>query len=319
MKNALANLYYFLKIIILITVLITLFVYLKNHEQVFYKIKTLSLKSLFALGSLHLLNIVAQSFVYYRPFKLEKLNFTLHEIIGLSFTTELFNHFLPAKAGTIVKMSYLKKTHGLNISTFLSINFALVVTSFSLLSFFGLGYIYLFNEHTSIVWNIAEIICWSLLISLFLIITINKSIHKIFKINRKINPRPYLKNGKLIFSALLIYAIVILLYPLRTELSFNLIGVSLTLSQSIELSFSLIVISLFQILPGNIGVKEAITVFLAQRFGVSAEAAVLASLIDRAVLIIILTPSSLYFYWSLFLKKNIRFSTIAERAEQISP
>ena len=63
--------------------------------------------------------------------------------------------------------------------------------------------------------------------------------------------------------------------------------------------------SFFQVLPGNIGVKELITTYISSHYGINFETALLASLIDRGVLLVFLLPVGFYFYWELFLDATL--------------
>ena len=75
--------------------------------------------------------------------------------------------------------------------------------------------------------------------------------------------------------------------------------------KSFEISLILLGSSFFQVLPGNVGVKEVATAYIAQQYGIQFETALLASLIDRAILLLFLFPLGSYFYWDLLLDASL--------------
>jgi uncharacterized membrane protein YbhN (UPF0104 family) len=156
-----------------------------------------------------------------------------------------------------------------------------------------------------LVFSLLESIFISLSITGIMLFWGTDFITKVLKIKRITTPKFYLSDLKLTSTVTLLYLGMFLIYPLRVFLSFNAIGIHLNASQGIEISLVLLVLSLFQILPGNIGIKELLTAYIASNYGITFEMAILASLIDRAILFVFIFPTGSYFYWDLFLNKPI--------------
>jgi uncharacterized membrane protein YbhN (UPF0104 family) len=63
------------------------------------------------------------------------------------------------------------------------------------------------------------------------------------------------------------------LYPIKIFISFKAIGIELSIFDSLEISLILLATSLFQVLPGNIGVKEIVTAYIGKQYGIEFEVA----------------------------------------------
>jgi uncharacterized protein (TIRG00374 family) len=141
----------------------------------------------------------------------------------------------------------------------------------------------------------------ALTVSSFLLIFASELLTKMFKMERKYSPKKYLLDKKIVLVSIGCYLGMFVLYPIKVYLSFKAVGIHIHFIDSFEISLILLASSFFQILPGNIGVKEVATAYIAQEYGIQFETALLASLVDRAILLLFLFPTGAYFYWDLFL------------------
>jgi uncharacterized membrane protein YbhN (UPF0104 family) len=212
---------------------------------------------------------------------------------------------LPAKGGTAIRMLYINEKKNLEIREFLSMGLAVVLTGFSLLGIVGTIYCHYFLKIHNIVFIALESLFIALVISSFLLIFASEMVTKIFKLEQKYSPKKYLTDKKIVLVSLLAYTGMFILYPIKVYLSFKAIGVHIHLADSFEISLILLGSSFFQVLPGNIGVKEVATAYIAQQYGIQFETALLASLIDRAILLLFLFPLGSYFYWDLLLDSKL--------------
>lgn len=310
MKNWLKNFYSTFISLLSIFILVGLTLYVHKNQSNLIKLSTIELKYILALMSVYCLQYLLLGLTYKIPLKKHDIHLTIREWFGLSLTSEMFNTVLPAKGGTAIRMLFLKEKKDLPMTSFLSIGFTMVVSGFTFLGLVGFLYSHYYIQKTHIIFTLMECIFISLFISGFILFFAAETFSKLFKVKRRISPKPYLKDKKILSSAIGLYALMFALYPLKIFISFKAIGIHLPLSQCLEIGLALSVSSIFQILPGNMGVKEVLTAYIAQHYGINFEAALLASLIDRAILFTFILPMGLVFYWELFLERKIpRFST----------
>ncbi len=317
------KIYHFSLILISFLLISGLFIYVDKNSAAFSQLKNLRLDIIFALILIHILHFYFLGLTQSSPLKKHNILLTFREWFGLCLSSELLNILLPANGGTGVRMLYLNENKRLPIREFLSLSFAMLLIGFSFLGFIGLVYCQFFLKKNHMVFSILESLFLSLIISGVVLMFATEAFGKIFKFKRKISPKSYLKDLKLTSFITLCWSGMFALYPLKIYLSFLAIGVHLNFSQSLEFSLVLLVASLFQVLPGNIGVKEIVTAYIGKQYGIQIEVALLASLIDRAILMLFLFPVGLYFYWELFLGASLPTLSLLnprpKRLEQTSP
>lgn len=297
--------YHSILFILSLALLIGLGFYVQKNSTTFSQLKTIRIEYILLLVGIHAFNYWLLGMTHKLPLKKHQINLKFKEWYGLCMTSELFNMLLPAKGGTGIRMLYLKDKKGLAMREFLSMSFAIVLIGFTFLGFIGLAYCQFFLKKNHVVFTLLESIFFALTISGMLLIFATEAIGKLFKMKRKYSPKVYLKDSRLTGLATLCWIGMFLLYPVKVYLSFIAIGIDLNFSDSFEISLILLAASLFQVLPGNIGVKEIVTAYIGKQYGIEFETALLASLIDRAILLLFLFPVGFYFYWQLFLEASL--------------
>lgn len=274
--------------------------YIYKHANQFLKVVNIAPRFIFSITVLHGIHYVFLGLTHKLPLDKHNIKLGFKEWFGLCLMSELFNSFLPAKGGSAIRMTYLKQKYNFSIHTFLTMSFSIIVTSFTILGIIGTIYCHFIFNQKEIIFSFLESIFISLSISGLILITMNESISKILKIRRQISSMFYFSDIKLILKCTFIYLFMFSLYPLRIYLCFKAIGEPIKLVDSFELGFVILAVSIFELLPGNIGIKEIATAYVATRYGIKFENALVASLIDRAILFIFLVPMGSYFYWNLF-------------------
>lgn len=279
--------------------------YVHKNEETFEKLKSIQLHFILLLVMIHALNYYLLGLTHKMPLKKHNIILKFKEWYGLCMASELFNMLLPAKGGTGIRMLYIKDKKGLSMREFLSMSFAIVLTGFTFLGIAGTLYCLFFLQKQHPVFTILESIFVALSVSGIILIFATEALGKLFNFKRKYTPKTYLMDFKLSTMATLCWIGMFILYPVKVYLSFKAIGVNLNFTDSFEISLILLAASLFQVMPGNIGVKEIITAYIGKQFGIDFEIALLASLIDRAILMLFLFPVGFYFYWQLFLDASL--------------
>lgn len=323
MSSRAKKIYHTSLILLSIILIVGVIVYIKHSSITIAQLKNLHPVYMLALVALHALGFWFLGFTQAMPLKKQNIEIKTREWYGLSVVAELFNMILPANGGTGVRMMYMKDKKNLPIRQFLSMNFAVILTGFTMLGIFGSLYFqYVLNKNDD-VFKLLESLFIALALSGILLLVFSEVIGKLFKIKRKYSPKIYLFDSMFALKATLVWFAFFALYPLKIYLSFLAIGVHIGASESFEISLILLVASFFQILPGNMGIKELITAYISSHYGINFETALLASLIDRGVLLLFLLPVGFYFYWELFLDAALPNVAIAlfrpSRSEQTSP
>lgn len=299
------KIYHSALLIFSLALLLGLGFYVQKNSASFEQLKTVQIKFIAALIFIHAFNYWLLGLTHKLPLKVHDINLKIKEWYGLCMVSELFNMLLPAKGGTGIRMLYINDKKGLPMREFLSMSFAIVLLGFTFLGIVGIFYCRFFITKTHLVFTLLESIFIALSVSGVILLFASEAFHKIFKMKKKYSPKIYLKNIKLSSLATLCWIGMFLLYPIKVYLSFLAIGIDLSIGNSFEISLVLLAASLFQILPGNIGVKEIVTAYIGKQYGIEFESALLASLIDRAILLMFLFPVGFYFYWELFLDATL--------------
>lgn len=299
------KIYHTLLLLLSAALLLGLGFYIHKNSASFQKIKSVNAGLIFLLVGIHALNYLLLGITHFYPLRKHNIFLKFKEWYGLCTVSELFNMLLPAKGGTAIRMMYINEKKKLPIRELLSMGFAVVLTGFSLLGIVGTIYCHFFLSKHNMVFVALESLFIALTISSFLLVFASEVFTRLFKMERKYSPKKYLADKKIILVAILCYLGMFLLYPLKIYLSFKAIGVEIQLFDSFEISLILLTSSFFQILPGNIGVKEVATAYIAQQYGIQFETALLASLVDRAILLLFLFPFGAYFYWNLLLEASL--------------
>lgn len=323
MSSGVKKIYQTTLILLSIILIAGLIIYIKKSSITLDQLKTLHIGHVLILTSLHAIGFFLLGYTQVLPLKKHNINMKTSHWYGLSVVTELFNMILPGNGGTGVRMIYLKDKKKLSIREFLSMNFAVILTGFTMLGFFGSLYFQFFLNKNDEVFTLLHSIFISMTLSGFLLLAFFEIARKLFNIERKYSPKFYVSDTRFILKITLIWFAFFSLYPVKIYLSFLAIGLHIRPIESFEISLILLVASFFQVLPGNIGIKELITAYISSHYGINFEMALLASLVDRAALLLFLAPVGFYFYWNLFLDATLpRFPTGLFRpsqSEQTSP
>lgn len=296
---------------------------LKNSSNVLNELSHLNLEILLLLILTHAVSFIFLALTQAMPLKKNNISLHFREYYGLLTVSELFNLVLPANGGSAIRMMYLKEKKALPIRQFLSMNFAILLIGFTMLGIVGTFYFQYFLNKNDSVFKLLESIFISLALCGILLLIISEILGRLFKIKRKYSPKIYLLDTKLNFKLTISWIIFFALYPVKIYLSFKAINLNIGFYEAFELSLILLITTFFQILPGNLGIKELVTVYISSHYGISLETALMASLIDRAAMTIYLLPLGSYYYWELILdgftpKFALPFFR-PSRSEQTSP
>lgn len=274
--------------------------FVSNKQDTFNVIEHTNLYAVLAMSLTYAINYLALGHIYNYPLKKLDIHLNFNQWFGLTNVSNLFNLILPAKGGTALRWLYLWEIHKLPTKIFLSINLFGTAVGMITMGYIGL----LANQilsglNDSLIIHMDSIFWTLLLVGAFIVVMMSRGQLKRFKLLSTLPEE--VKSAKVFLSIVICFTVITLLYPIRTYLSFQSLGLELTFVQGIEISLISLIISILPIMPGNLGVKEVAFAYLAHRYGISPEMAVLSSLVERLGLYIFILPTGVLAYFSVFL------------------
>lgn len=232
------------------------------------------------------------------------LNLPIREWLGLTSVNTMCNYYLPAQGGLIVRGAYLKRQYNFPFSRYASLVMGSQLVMLGVAATFGI--IFLIISRDIFAENILPLLglFGSVLIITLLIYQIIPTLAIQSARFDKLKPflQQFIKGLEIwrqhrvapVYLSLLM-VIVIFLWGLRLYACFMAIGEPVNFVQ-IMIIQTLINLSLvISVTPGNLGVKEGITAFSANLVGISPTTALLASLVDRAVTILVVFSMGMVF------------------------
>jgi uncharacterized protein (TIRG00374 family) len=260
------------------------------------------LRSFLNLNILEILLLLAVSFLGYLAVGLSfksllrifDLDIPFKEWFGLTMCNTMFNYYLPARGGTVVKAYYLKKKYGLGYSHYAALMAGSLLLGLAVTSLVGLLIVLFTSVITGrliVSWAVAffSILAGVLLAgsiaSQLLRLKIRSKFERLnlFLLNIKDGLSYFSQRKKFTFNFCLFSALFLLLMAMRLYLCF------LALNFDVELWDVLLIMAVTQfsflisVIPGNLGIKEGIIVFSAGLLGISAHQALTAAILDRTI------------------------------------
>lgn len=288
-----------ISISILITIVALFLYYIYNHISDFktifslaFTFKTFFLLFIFVIISISnifsnglLLDILTSAF---------GIKLKLRESFGLAMITRFYNTITPAHGGMGVRAIYLKKKHEFPYVHFLATLSAIYVIIFLIGSFVGLLSIFF-------IWLYYGLFNW-IIFYLFLVIFVvlscaiifspklpeakNKWLNRFIKV---INGWHLIKdNKKIIFVTALISLIQLVLGAVNFMILYSIFDIQLSFFKALFIASIGSIAILVSITPGNLGIGDAINIFSAAIIGVGLTEAVAATILGRAINLLII-------------------------------
>jgi len=269
---------------------------------VFLYFKGPRLRAFLNLSILEILLLLAVSFLAYLALGLSfrsllrifDLDVPCKEWFGLTMCHAMFNYYIPAKGGTVVKAYYLKKKYGLGYSHYAALITGSLLLGLAVASVVGL-LIVLFTSVSTGKFNVSwTIALFCLLAGVLLAGSIANRLLRLkirsrfkrlnsFLLNLRDGLTQFSRHKRFAFDFCLFTALFLLVMAVRLYLCF------LALNFDVELWDVLMIMAVTQfsflisVIPGNLGIKEGIIVFSAGFLGLSADQALTAAILDRTI------------------------------------
>jgi uncharacterized protein (TIRG00374 family) len=288
------------------TILIAILLFICLNPQLFYSLKFVSIMDLNFLIFFGLLSIYINSSQFKYLTEVFDIKLQFKEWFGLAVANTMHNYYTPARGGTVLKAFYLKKTHNLAYSKFISLTAGAYLLGFFLASlsavFFILLSAVLYREFYETVFLISVGLVAGTLLAAFLSIRVRfswifKKIPRLYNFASNVEKGLFFfkKNKRLLLKVLIFKFLFIVIMAIKLYWAFKAIGVETNLV-NILIVQSLVVFSMvLSITPGNLGVREGIIGLLASMLDIPLKQAVLGALVDRAVMMCIVIFLGLIF------------------------
>lgn len=297
------RIFHWIKLALTVILLVGLYNFFQNKEQAFERLYSIEAKFIVGLVLAHITNYLLLGIIYNSPLKKISINLKFNQWFGLAATSNLFNLVLPAKGGTALRWLYLKENLNLGTRRFIGMNFYATIIGMIVMGVFGLGFAYFATTNDASFFQDIQSAFWFLTIVGFGLLFFPHKKIKIFKAMQHLDKE--IQCPSVFITTAICFFGITLLYPVKTYLSFSAMGLDVGLIQSLEISMIILLISIVPVLPGNIGIKELATAYIASQYNISPEVAVLATLTERATLYSFLVPCGLIYYANLFVQSAL--------------
>ena len=220
------------------------------------------------------------------------------EWFGLMVCNSMFNYYLPAKGGTVVRAYYLHERYGFKYSYYVSMSAGSYLITLVLFS--GMGILALANRFhleetypkilaTVLFLFLAGSVLAAILIQLLIRYRKGIGIKKFdaFAVHVKEGLSHFGKNKKQTLAFSLFMCAYLLVLAARLFLCFRFLDVDISLIEALVIRSLAQFSFLISVIPGNLGVNEGVIVFSAGLVDIPAEQALLAALVDRVVTMIV--------------------------------
>jgi uncharacterized protein (TIRG00374 family) len=284
-----------------------LFILVLAAGFIFLFLKGPRLQSFRHLNILEILLLLAVSFLGYLVLglgfrslvRIFDVDLTFKEWFGLTVCNNMFNYYLPARGGIVVKAYYLKKKHSLSYPHYAALMAGSVFLVLAVASFVGLVVVLFVSAMRGRFIVSLAVAFFLVFLGVLLTGLVTKHLLRL-KIHRKFARLSLflsnLREGLGFFSEHKKYALdfcllsgfFLLLIAVRLHLCFLALNFSvkfwsvLLIMVITEFSF------LISVIPGNLGIKEGIIVFSGGIFAISADQALAAAILDRAVSLVVI-------------------------------
>ncbi len=245
-------------------------------------------------------------------FRLYGVNLKFKEWFGLSVLNSFLNIVTPFRGGAIATGVYLKKKHNFSYGQFFAVMVASTLLIILVNLILALALLLMKPPMLSPEFNRIGLYFVSLSVAVGLIVAtwapvtppsknkILQLIHEVFAAWRLIRNHP----KDLCILTSVCFAMVFTMAAIA-YLTIASIGVDIDYSAALAMGVFSNLSSVVSITPSNLGIKEAFASFGAAGYGIKVVSVVAASLIERVLLLIASSLTSLYFYRTLFAKNNI--------------
>lgn len=270
--------------------------YLANQRDALAALREIRPWMAAAIAGAAVLVVAAQSFQFSAAAIIHACALPVRESVALTAANIMANYYLPVRGGMIVRAAYMKRVYRLPLSEYAALS--VLVTGLSivvaaLLGNAGLALLVVSNGSVEVR---AVVIFVGLgaaaLGGIALATALSGRISsegKLAGVSRGFRSGAILwfHSGPRLYKFLGWTIALFAAQALRLWLSFAVVGITADLGSMLTIQAMAAVAFVLALTPGNVGLKEGAIVFAASILGIDPELALLASLIDRAVSLLV--------------------------------
>jgi uncharacterized protein (TIRG00374 family) len=312
---------------VFLVILILTVVYFYSHADSLKLILLIKPADVLVLFLLAFLSFYVLSLQFYYVMKIFHIELPFAEFFGLTICNTMFNYYLPARGGMVVRALYLKKRYRFQYAHYVSFMAGTMLISFNVTALFGLvlsailhasGY----DSQRQLVLIFAGLLLFTALATLIVLALIRKDIgltHKrFFRILDDIRSGlEYFRNNRqLILNFTLVHLCFIFTMAARLYWCFKSLGLNVDIFQILTVramaNFSMVI----SLTPGNLGIREGIIGYFTHLLGVPLSDALTAAAVDRFVGVITVFALGLYYSKKLLGGLDIKAAIGNKSAEE---
>lgn len=256
-----------------------------------------------AIGAVSVVALVLQSFQFRAAILINGILMPLRESVALTAANTMANYYLPIRGGMVVRAAYMKRVYGFQISRYASVTVAitgLTIAMAGLLGVVGIGLVALGGGEPD---QRGIVVFIGVAVAAVAAVAVTSIMSRLVGGNGRLASfvRTF-RTGMALWlhdrRGLTIFLAWTFLFfgaqALRLWLAFLSVGVRVDFGSMLVIQAMAAVAFILALTPGNIGIKEGSIVFAASLLGVDPEIALLASLVDRSVTLIVTAAFGLF-------------------------
>lgn len=261
-----------------------------SHIDIFFQVPLTLWISLFALHSMFFFIASCPWHVVIKGLNVEQ---SFYETLSIYFSAQFINLFIPGRGGDLLQGLYFKKVHGLKLRTYWSLILFLGLCGMISICIVGALSIPSINFTTSGLRGVLGVGCILFGLVAFIILRGSHFFSEAFGklknyIDENIRWKEINQKYNIVFS-ILGYTLNLFLYAYRMFLLMSFMYVEISFWNCVGLSSIMLILNLFPILPGNIGIRELSFAYLLTLIGQPYEVGMFIAIIDRMVQVIFLS------------------------------
>lgn len=238
------------------------------------------------------------------------IRLTVNEYFGLSVISTAFNYLTPFRGGAFVRAAYLKRKHNFDYKK----SAGTLVGNYIIIYWINC----LFGVISCVLLYSIEGVFSPILLSLFTACFIALSIFMVYPLQlpnlKMLGSVPHVFNSimsswntirgnvRLVIKLSLITISNVVVGSVIMYFEFSFLGVDISYIHAVVISMVSGLSLLVSITPGSIGIKEIVVIFTSNVIGISTSEALLVSMVDRGIVVILCLCLSLV-YSKKFIKK----------------
>lgn len=247
------------------------------------------------LVALQAVYLLFQSLAHHAVVRGFGINFQLGESYGLTVLNNVFNLFIPARGGALVRAGYMKSRHGLRVRD--CVQGMTFMGCLGMLSLGAPGIVWSWVEGSS--WWIRSVFVGVTLLGIVTWISppfIRRLLHRWDRFD--LDPRTWkqMSGPRVVGPVLMAYLGMAVIYGLRVHVALLAVGHPVAPSVSMFAGLVVMAVAALPVVPGSVGVHEAVMGSVMGLMGVPVSVVLAAALVERLSQLIFLVGPSIFYY-----------------------